>query len=94
MKLYTCGTGTGFGSVGHPCGKAADALKKAGHAVEVEKVGGRRLAPWTMNNDQRQEVERLSGSKHLPILVLDDGTVLKNSGEIVEWAKAHPGTAG
>jgi glutathione S-transferase len=37
----------------------------------------------------RAEVERISGQRAVPILVLDDGEVITGSGRIVAWAKAH-----
>ncbi len=43
MRLFTCGVGPVAGSfplLRHPCGVAADALKRAGYAFEVEKVKG------------------------------------------------------
>ena len=38
----------------------------------------------------RREVERLTGNRMVPTLVLDDGTVVDGSREIAAWAKAHP----
>jgi glutathione S-transferase len=37
----------------------------------------------------RAEVERLSGTREVPILVLDDGRVISGSGEIARWASGH-----
>ena len=90
MKLYTCGQGDKQGSLGHPCGRAANALKKAGHAPEVVKVGGYKLLPWTRRGDVRDEIERLSGQSDVPILVLDDGEVISGTATIIRWAKDHP----
>lgn len=90
MKLYTCGQGDKQGSIGHPCGRAGNALKDAGYAPEVVKVGGYKLLPWTRRGDVRAEVERLSGQSDVPILVLDDGEVVSGTATIVRWAKDHP----
>jgi hypothetical protein len=34
----------------------------------------------------------MTGQINLPVLVLDDGETVIGSGEIVDWAHAHPGT--
>jgi glutathione S-transferase len=96
MVLYVCGSGTSFGGVpgpfAHPCGRAAKALDDVGHDYEVKNVGGGSLKLWTWPSRARDraEVERLSGQRAVPILVLDDGEVVKGSGAIVRWAQEHP----
>ncbi|MGZ5419570.1 MAG: glutathione S-transferase N-terminal domain-containing protein [Solirubrobacterales bacterium] len=92
MILYTCGQKKHAGSLGHPCGRAAKALDKAGYEYELKPVGGYRLMPWTWKtrNEERREIERLSGTKEVPILVLDDGEVVSDSSRIARWAKEHP----
>ena len=96
MKLYVCPFGTtgasAPGPLAHACGKAAKALDEAGHAYELEKVKGGLGMIWTLPNraKDRAEVERLSGQRKVPILVLDNGGVVTGSGEIVDWAKEHP----
>ncbi len=92
MELYTCGVkgnGPGFA---HPCAKAVNALDDAGFEYKLKTVGGYRLMPWTWRkrNAERQEIERLSGTKEVPILLLDDGEVVSGSGDIARWAKEHP----
>jgi glutathione S-transferase len=95
MKLYVC-TIADMDVPGpirlHPCTKAISALDEAGHVYERVEVKGGRLRPWTMKGT-RDEVEELSGQKLVPILVLDDGTVITGSGDVVKWAKANPPTA-
>jgi len=92
VVLYTCGQKTHLGTLGHPCGRAGDALDKAGYEYEVRVVGGYRLAPWTWGSRDadREEVKRLSGTNEVPILVLDDGEVISGSGTIARWAREHP----
>jgi glutathione S-transferase len=92
MVLYTCGQKKSFGSVGHPCGKAANALDQAGYEYELKVVGGYRLMPWTWGarEDDRAEVKELSGTNEVPILVLDDGEVISGSSVIARWAREHP----
>ena len=89
MKLYTCGQGDHAANLGHPCGRAAKALSDAGYEPEMIKVGGYRLMPWTRGGDTRAEIERISGQKNVPVLVLDDGEVISGSGTISRWAKEH-----
>jgi glutathione S-transferase len=86
MKLYVC-YGT-FGAKGHPCGKAHAALAEAGHAPEVEKVfGGLGTDPFFPG---RRRIKEMTGSSKVPTLVLDDGTVVDGSDQIVKWAESHP----
>jgi hypothetical protein len=94
--LYTCELGKSFGGVpgplGHPCGRAAKELDDAGHSYELRTVKGGSLKFWTWPSraQDRAEVERLSGQRAVPILVLDDGNVISGSSRIVNWAREHP----
>ena len=93
--LYTCEMGTSFGSppapFAHPCGRAAKALDDAGHRYEHRTVKGGILKLWTLPRraSDRAEIERLSGQRSVPILVLDDGSVISGSGRIVAWANGE-----
>ena len=95
MILYTCTDGKSFGGlprpVAHPCGRAAKALDEAGHEYEWKKVNGGTLKFWTWPNRARDraEIERLSGQRAVPILVLDTGEVVTGSGTIARWAADH-----
>ena len=100
MKLYVCWgtfpvpwprTGNTWRPSGHPCKIANDALKEAGHAFEVERVYG--LAPLPDVTSGRKEIRRLTGESFVPVLVLDDGSVIKDSMNIAEWARANPAHA-
>lgn len=99
VVLYTCPSGTSFGDVpgpfAHPCGKAAKALDSAGHPYEVKQVKGGLLRFWTLPSRARDraEIERLSGQRGVPILVLDDGSVVTGSGAIVKWAQNNSPSA-
>ena len=97
MKLYVCwGTfpvpwprrGASWRPRAHPCKRAHDALRAAGHAPEVVKVYG--LAPLPDVTSGRKEVKRLTGESYVPVLVLDDGEVISDSANIVAWARDHP----
>jgi hypothetical protein len=70
----------------HPCKLAHDALRDAGHAPEVVRAYGFRAFPDFTRG--RRAVRRLTGSSEVPVLVLDDGQVVKGSREIVAWAQA------
>ncbi len=99
MVLYACSfekAGGGLpGPLAHPCGRAAKALDDAGYRYELKMVKGGSLRPWTWpsRSRDRAEVERLSGQRNVPILVLDDGDVVCGSGEIVSWVRDHPAAA-
>jgi glutaredoxin 2 len=71
---------------------AAKALDDAGYAYERKSVKGGSMMLWTLPNRARDraEVERLSGQRSVPILVLDDGSAIAGSSAIVGWAKANP----
>lgn len=93
MKLYVC-YGT-FNAAprpgGHPCGIAHDALTKAGYEPQVIKSYGWGILPDFMNpSSGRREVRKLTGSNTVPVLVTDDGEVIRESREIKKWAEAHP----
>ena len=96
MILYTCELGKSFGSapgpIAHPCGRAANALDEAGHSYEIRTVKGGSLKFWTWpsRGKDRAEIERLSGQRAVPILVLDDGDVISGSSRIVDWARTRP----
>lgn len=98
MTLYTCENPT-FGDApapfGHPCARALKALDDAGHSYDVKQVKGGILKFWTLPKraSDRAEVERLSGQRAVPILVLDDGSVVTGSGAIVQWAGEHAAQA-
>jgi hypothetical protein len=93
MKLYVC-----YGTFpapwrpgGHPCRNAHQALKDAGHHPEMIRSYGLAILPAFLNaTPGRREVQRLTGNRWVPTLVLDDGTVIDGSHEIVAWAKANP----
>ena len=97
MKLYVCWTTiqTPRPPRGHPCHNAYKAVTDAGYDPEVVKVRGVGIGPKFMHviTEGRREVERLTGSPTVPVLVTDDGEVITESQRIVEWANAHPAPA-
>ena len=97
MKLYVCwGTFTVTPRPGgHPCGNAYRALREAGHDPEVIRSYGLSILPDALFNRTagREEVKKLTGSTMVPVLVTDDGEVIKDSKRIADWARAHPAGA-
>jgi glutaredoxin len=90
--LYTCGQKEKHAAVGHACGRAAKALDEAGYEYEIQDLPGYRMVPWTWGERRRgrDEVRELTGQINLPVLALDEGRTILGSGNIVDWAKAHP----
>ena len=93
MRLFVCwGTFTTTPRPGgHPCGNAYRALKDAGYSPEVVRSYGLGALPAIFNmTSGRRQVQELTGNRWVPTLVLDDGTVIDGSHEIVDWAREHP----
>ena len=94
MKLYVCyGTWTaGKPLHAHPCGEANKALLEAGHRPEVTHSYGLGYLPGAVNDltAGRRAVKAMTGNYWVPVLVLDDGTVIQGSKRIIAWARANP----
>ena len=93
MKLYVCwGTFPTPRPGGHPFRNAYVALTEAGHDPQVVKSYGLGLLPDTPFNQTagRKRAKELTGNSWVPILELDDGTVIDGSRKIVDWAAANP----
>jgi Glutathione S-transferase, N-terminal domain len=92
VKLYVCWTTiqTLRPPRGHPCHNAHKALRDAGYDPEVVKVRGLGIGPIKLMTDARREVQELTGSPVVPVLVTDDGEVINESQRIVDWARSHP----
>jgi Glutathione S-transferase, N-terminal domain len=92
VKLYVC-YGT-FGGPGHACGRAHDALRKAGWQPEVVKSYGSAFLPDILNRTRgRREARELTGQSSVPVLVTDDGDVIHDSKRIADWAERNPAGA-
>lgn len=88
MRLLVC-----FGTMppsSHPCRRALETLRAAGHDPEVTRVYGHGALPDFLNTPRRRALKRRTGSAWVPALELDDGTVVQGTQEIGEWAAAHP----
>jgi hypothetical protein len=87
MKLYVC-----YGTFGppkrHACARAHQALLAAGHAPQIVRTYG------CFGTDPlwpgRRHVKHLSENHKVPTLLLDDGTVIDESSNIVQWAENNP----
>jgi glutaredoxin len=96
MKLYVCwGTfpvpwprqSGSWRPSAHPCKQAFDALREAGHSPDVVKVYGFAQLPDVTSG--RKEIRRLTGQSFVPVLVLNDGEVVKDSKNIIAWAREN-----
>lgn len=97
MKLYVCydflkNVQTTPRPGGHPCGHALKALRDAGYEPETTAVGGLGL-PGLNRLGKRDEVERISGQRVVPVLVTDAEEVVFDSKKIIAWAEANPAPA-
>jgi Glutathione S-transferase, N-terminal domain len=93
VKLYVCwGTFPTPRPGGHPCANAHRALRAAGHDPEVVRSYGWSLLPDPVFNRTagRAAARRLTGRSTVPVLELDDGTAIRDSERIVEWARDNP----
>ncbi len=62
-------------------------MVSAGYEPDVVKTGGcYRTDPFF---GRRREVKRLTGNYKVPTLMLDNGTIVDGSENIIEWAGAH-----
>jgi hypothetical protein len=97
MKLYVCyGTWTAGAPVHrHPCGEAHKALAQAGYRPDVVRSYGLGLLPSAINDltSGRREVKQMTGNYWVPVLVLDDRTVIQGSRKIADWAAVNPARA-
>jgi hypothetical protein len=88
MRLYVCyGLFKTPRPGGHPCRNAYQALREAGHEPEIVKTYGWGVLPDALNaTPGRRRVRELTGTSWVPVLELDDGTVVDGSEAIVDWA--------
>ena len=93
MELYVCwGTFWTPRPGGHPCRNAYEALREAGWDPEVKKSYGLGPLPDALT-PQRKKVRELTGQNWVPVLVTDDGEVIRESKDIAAWARANPAGA-
>ena len=80
VKLHRC-SNMWVKLQGHPCWKVQSALDEQG--VDYEVVKG------PLRRGKRDEVERLSGQRHYPVIEFEDGSVYREqSKDMAETIKA------
>jgi glutathione S-transferase len=91
--LFVC-HGDDGGPRMHPCRRVQEAMRDAG--IEYEKVIAAHGSPWPfLRKGSREELERATGDKKLPVLQLPDGTVITHSRAILRWiAEQRQGAGG
>ncbi len=91
MLLYTCNFQKKHAGW-HPCAVAAKALDEAGHDYEITTVRGYASMPWTWPTRKRDRavIREHSGQNAVPVLVLEDGTVIAGTADIKRWAQDNP----
>jgi hypothetical protein len=87
LTLYVCNVDQ-RGPKQHPCRRANEALKAAGHDFEkVVYAKGRPFGLFTTG--RRPELKEMSGQEKLPVLQLPDGKTVNGGANIVAWAQAN-----
>ena len=85
LVLHTCHIDDGGPPV-HPCRRAHEALRSAGHVYRTE-VADRNRPFGLFTTGRRPELKRISGQEKLPVLQLPDGSTVNGSRDIVRWAR-------
>ena len=87
MDLYVC-YGTSGPDPRHPCARAHRALATAGHSPRVIRTYG------CYGTDRffsaRRTVKRLTGNYKVPTLLIEDGSIVDGTENIVAWAAENP----
>lgn len=91
LTLYTCSLDDGGPKI-HPCHKAHDALREAGHTYETN-VFDKNRPMGLFTKGKRSKLKEMTGQEKLPVLELPSGEFVNGSGEIVKWAKANGAAA-
>ena len=73
LRLHRCGS-TWVKIDAHPCHKVQKALDEAGVEYEVVKHP-------SFGRGRRKELQELSGQNRLPVLELEDGTVIREESD-------------
>lgn len=87
MKLYICFS-TG-GNDHHACAKAFRALQKRGINPDIEKVYGSGRLPKIMQTKGRKKLASRTNTYYVPVLELDDKTMIQGSEKIEQWVKTQ-----
>src|SRR5947207_7361262 len=85
--LYVCHGDEGGPRI-HPCRRVQEAFRAAG--IRYDKVIAAHGSPIPfLRKGSREELRAATGDTKLPALKLPDGSVLKHSRAILDWAAAH-----
>lgn len=85
--LFVC-HGDDGGPKMHPCRRVQEALREAG--IDYQKVIAGHGSPVPfLRKGSRDELRAETGDTKLPALKLEDGTVLKNSRNILTWISSQ-----
>lgn len=87
LTLLTCDLDDG-GPKFHPCRKAHNALKEAGHEYQTE-IFDKNRPMGLFTKGKRPKLKEMTGQEKLPVLRLPSGDYVIGSGEIIDWAKAN-----
>jgi glutathione S-transferase len=88
-KLYVCHGDEGGPKI-HPCRRVQEALSAAGIEYDKEVAAHGSPIPF-LRKGSRDELERATGSRKLPVMKLPDGTVLAHSRAILSWVAEQRG---
>ena len=87
LTLYVCHIDDG-GPPPHACKRVQRALREAGH--DFDKVVFAKGHPFGLfTKGRRPELKAMSGQEQLPVLMLQDGTTVSGSANVIAWAKAN-----
>jgi len=86
--LYVCHGDDGGPKV-HPCRRVQEAMREKGIAYDKVIAAHGSPIPF-LRKGSRDELETATGSKKLPALKLEDGTVLTSSKAILGWVREQP----
>jgi len=89
--LHVCHVDRGGPQI-HPCRKVQERLDLLGHRYETNIFDKNRPA-GLFTKGKRPKLKEMSGQEKLPVLELDDGTMISPSKKIIEWAEQTPPAA-
>ena len=89
--LHVCHVDRGGPKI-HPCRKVQERLDELGHSYETNVFDENRPM-GLFTRGKRPKLEEMSGQEKLPVLELDDGTMISPSKKIIEWAEQTPPVA-
>jgi glutathione S-transferase len=89
--LHVCHIDRG-GPKPHPCRKVHETMDELGSSYETNVFDKNRPMGW-FTKGKRPDLKEMTGQEKLPVLELDDGTMISPSRKIIEWAKQNAPSA-